>query len=88
MKKLKNFFRNTKEFIIFVSGLSLCAIPWIIFGLIPELSMYGIWQLVSPESEFGRIALIAIFLVGGGAWCIFFAFLAFAGFIKTVEEFM
>lgn len=80
--------REVPLFIGFISKLGLCALPWLIFGLIPELTMWGLWNVISPETELGRIITIGIFAVAGGAWCVFFAFLALAGFFKTVEEFM
>ncbi len=80
--------KEIPSFMRFLSKLGLCTLPWITLGLIPEFTMWGVWNLISPETEVGRIIMIAIFLFGGGAWCVFFAFLAFAGFVATIEKFM
>ena len=44
----------------------------------PELVMYWVWNLVKPEEGWQRIALVAIFALGGGsvtlvAWMFSFA---------------
>lgn len=47
-------------------------------GLIPEAMMYFIWHMVHATQDWARIALVAVFLFGGGGFCFLAAFLAFS----------
>lgn len=47
-----------------------------VVAIIPEAAMYLIWHLVSPQSEAARIALVAVFVLGGGSLCFLSAWLA------------
>lgn len=61
---------------ILVSLLCLC------ISLLPEIAMYFLWQLVNPQDELMRVALVALFFFAGGGMCILFGFLGFAAWIS------
>jgi hypothetical protein len=51
---------------------------FVLFALIPETIMYFTWHLVQPENPIQRLAMVALFFVGGGGLCVFFGILAVA----------
>lgn len=55
------------------------------FGLLPEMGMYFLWNLVKPTTEFARFAMVALFLLGGGGLSFLFGFLA-VGFWVTMTS--
>ena len=71
------------KLIAFIIITILC----VAFALIPEAAMWFGWGLIHPETEAGRILVIALFAVFGGSWCVFFGFLGVAiwgSFISAV----
>lgn len=56
--------------------------------LVPELVMYFLWGLVHPTTEVGRFAMAALFLIGGGGFCILFGLLGFAAWVSVSGEFI
>ena len=46
----------------------------IILGTLPELAMWALWGLVHPQTEVGRILMIALFIFCGGGISIFALF--------------
>lgn len=61
---------------ILASILCLC------LALLPEIAMYFLWQLVSPQDELMRVLLVGLFFFAGGGMCILFGFLGFAAWIS------
>jgi hypothetical protein len=57
----------------------------IVVGIIPELAMWGIWSLVHPSTEVGRIVMVALFLFGGTSLSILFGIVAFVMWAKLIN---
>lgn len=53
-------------------------------GLLPEMAMYGLWNLISPVTEFGKILTVALFLTFGGGLSVLFGILGFVIWVAFV----
>lgn len=67
-------------------GLMVMTLACFIFALLPEIGMYFLWQVVSPTTEIMRLLLIGVFIFGGGALCVLFAFLGFSLWVYLLNE--
>lgn len=57
-----------------------------VFAVIPEIIMYILWSIVHPTSEIVRLAMIFLFVFGGGSACVLFCLLAFMFWVTTVNS--
>lgn len=55
------------------------------FSLIPETAMYFLWQLVNPSTQLEKIAVLALFWLGGVGLCLVFAFLGLTVWIAGLN---
>jgi len=70
-------------------------ILWFVFSLlilfaslIPEMAMYFLWNLVSPETEAGKVGLVAVFAVCGGGLCILFGWIGLMLWVYLTDDFL
>lgn len=68
-----------KTLTVFVQFLILIAACAVV-GLWPEAAAYGLYHLVQPETELGRIVTVLGLILLGGGLSIFMAILSFALF--------
>ncbi len=55
------------------------------FSIIPEVSMYFLYQWIAPTSALAKVAVLAIFWCGGLGLCILFAYLGFAFWVMAAK---
>lgn len=64
----------------------LVTIFCIALGLIPEVVMYTVYSLISPESELTRVLVLLAFWLTGFGVCVGFAILAFMLWTLMITE--
>lgn len=57
-------------------------------ALLPEIIMYFVWHLIQPENQTQKIALIAVFIFGGGGLSVLAGVLGFGAWIAGITSLM
>lgn len=72
-----------KQLIIFLVITLLC----FLFAMIPEMSMYALWNFVHPETDVARVLVLGIFWFGGVGLCVAFGIFGFAIWASAINTF-
>jgi len=75
MKKIKE---NLAKTVIILLGLG--------FAIIPEITMFFIYQFVTPATQLGKIVLFGIFWFGGVGLCFLFGALGIMSIVMVLSD--
>lgn len=81
-RTLEDIMVKSLGWILYILASVLCGL----IAILPEIAMYFLWNLVQPQDEIVRVALVALFFICGGGMCILFGFLGVAAWVSMTAS--